>query len=491
MTLNRIEDNLKAFLLNPMRAWPKKTPIISNYKDESIYKRKKEGVKISTGEVEYIQNPTLGGNNTTFKNIGISLLFFDRDRKKEAPFIENQRNITGFFDDERNNYFEVAQLVELKKHNNDWQATPISNHSDHYGIYGDTQDPDLNKELSYYGYLVENETGNHFLYRLNEVWKILNLSTHLVFLVGRLTDEFAEVYHGGDTYFYSYVPTQIFDGSQFIKIESAEINYNEEEQNYGDLVMSEITLMIMDYGETKEVEDKPVFEIPINPSHNYSPVVYDDKFLIAATSTDSTFTEAEWRTGTKTTNSLQLQFRPTTTSTYRGIAYSRDRISDIQQQNNPFTGFFGSAYVYNGIISVDDVYYYSYKTRNSYFPVPVTHQYTITPDDDRDSFVVDYLAGDSGKTHTPDDFSFSNSEITVDPERNYYELALNANPRSYLAIGFSGQIQRIMSGTENLRHLFSPSIDQPFIQKVIRGKIFNIFISNITFFTFGSIRLYY
>ena len=491
MTLNRIEDNLKAFLLNPKRGWPNKTPRVTNYKDKSVKSKILNGIMVSTESVDYTQNMTLGGDNKTYKNVTIALTFYDRDKKTQNPFIENQRYLNLFFRERRNNNFEVAQLVELKNVNNDWQATPISNHQDHYFIYGDKTDPSLDANKSYFGYLTKNTTGNHFLYRLKESWKILDLSSHLVFPVSRIRGNFAEVNHGGDTFLYEFILTNAFDGSQFIQITESELDYNEEDQDYADMIMSTATLTVMDYAQDEPEREQEIFETVVNPSHPYSPTIYNDKFLIAATSTNSTFTEAEWRAGTKTTNSLQLQFRPTTTNTYRGIAYSRDKISDIRQQNNPFTGFFDSAYRYNGIISIDDVYYYSYVTRNSYFPVPVTHTYNVTPDPDRDTLIIDYHAGDTGNIPTVDDFSFSSGEIDLDPSRSYYEVAIEASPRSYIGIAFTGQITKILEGTNNLRFDFIPTVNDRFVQKIINGKIYNIFISNRTFFEFSSFRIYY
>ena len=491
MTLNRIEDNLKAFLLNPKRGWPNKTPRVTNYKDKSVKSKILNGIMVSTESVDYTQNMTLGGDNKTYKNVTIALTFYDRDKKTQNPFIENQRYLNLFFRERRNNNFEVAQLVELKNVNNDWQATPISNHQDHYFIYGDKTDPSLDANKSYFGYLTKNTTGNHFLYRLKESWKILDLSSHLVFPVSRIRGNFAEVNHGGDTFLYEFILTNVFDGSQFIQITESDLDYNEEDQDYADMIMSTATLAVMDYSQDEPEREQEIFETVVNPSHPYSPTIYNDKFLIATTSPDASFSTSEWQAGTKVKNSLQITFPANSQTAYRGIGYSADRISGLQQAGNPFGNIFNTAYESNGIQQIDGVYYYTYKTRHAYFPVTETHTYNVTPDPDRDAFIVSYLTGDTGEVHTPDDFSFNEGEIEVDPNRNYYELALNASPRSYLAIGFTGQINRILDGTKNLRHSFTPTIDRPFVQKVIRNRIYNVFVSNITFFTFGSVRLYY
>ena len=491
MTLNRIEDNLKAFLLNPKRGWPNKTPRVTNYKDKSVKSKILNGIMVSTESVDYTQNMTLGGDNKTYKNVTIALTFYDRDKKTQNPFIENQRYLNLFFRERRNNNFEVAQLVELKNVNNDWQATPISNHQDHYFIYGDKEDPSLDANKSYFGYLTKNTTGNHFLYRLKESWKILDLSSHLVFPVSRIRGNFAEVNHGGDTFLYEFVLTNVFDGSQFIQITESELDYNEEDQDYADMIMSVATLSVMDYSQDEPEREQEIFETVVNPSHPYSPTIYNDKFLITTTSPDASFSTSEWQAGTKVKNSLQITFPANSQTAYRGIGYSADRISGLQQVGNPFGNIFNTAYESNGIQQIDGVYYYTYKTRHAYFPVTETHTYNVTPDPDRDAFIVSYLTGDTGEVHTPDDFSFNEGEIEVDPNRNYYELALNADPRSYIAIGFTGQINRILDGTKNLRHSFTPTIDRPFVQKVIRNRIYNVFVSNITFFTFGSVRLYY
>ena len=491
MTLNRIEDNLKAFLLNPKRGWPNKTPRVTNYKDKSVKSKILNGIMVSTESVDYTQNMTLGGDNKTYKNVTIALTFYDRDKKTQNPFIENQRYLNLFFRERRNNNFEVAQLVELKNVNNDWQATPISNHQDHYFIYGDKTDPSLDANKSYFGYLTKNTTGNHFLYRLKESWKILDLSSHLVFPVSRIRGNFAEVNHGGDTFLYEFVLTNVFDGSQFIQITESELDYNEEDQDYADMIMSVATLSVMDYSQDQPEKEQEIFETVVNPSHPYSPTIYNDKFLIATTSPDASFSTSEWQAGTKIKNSLQITFPANSQTAYRGIGYSADRISGLQQVGNPFGNIFNTAYESNGIQQIDGIYYYTYKTRHAYFPVTETHTYNVTEDSDRDAFIVSYLTGDTGEVHTPDDFSFNEGEIEVDPNRNYYELALNADPRSYLAIGFTGQINRILDGTKNLRHSFTPTIDRPFVQKVIRNRIYNVFVSNITFFTFGSVRLYY
>ena len=492
MTLNRIEDNLKAFLLSPNRCWFGTAPRVTNYKDQSSMSKLKAGIHITTTSNESIVNRTLGGSNNQFKNISVDLMFYGRDTKKQKPFLDNQRDLNLFFNTQpRQNYFSVCQLVELSNVSNDWSIKKIPNYQDHFKIYGDQNDPSLDSGKTYTGYLTQNTFGEHFLFRLNDKWRILDLSTHLVFHVSRLNGDYAEILHNGDTHFYEFVTTNVFSGQQFITLNENELDYAETDQDYGDMITANASLTIMDYSEDEKEEPPIVFETNTNPSHPYSPTIYNDKFLIATTSPDANFSTSEWQAGTKVKNSLQITFPANSQTAYRGIGYSADRISGLQQVGNPFGNIFNTAYESNGIQQIDGVYYYTYKTRHAYFPVTETHTYNVTPDPDRDAFIVSYLTGDTGEVHTPDDFSFNEGEIEVDPNRNYYELALNADPRSYLAIGFTGQINRILDGTKNLRHSFTPTIDRPFVQKVIRNRIYNVFVSNITFFTFGSVRLYY
>ena len=493
MTLNRIEDNLKAFLLNPKRGWPNKTPRVTNYKDKSVKSKILNGIMVSTESVDYTQNMTLGGDNKTYKNVTIALTFYDRDKKTQNPFIENQRYLNLFFRERRNNNFEVAQLVELKNVNNDWQATPISNHQDHYFIYGDKEDPSLDANKSYFGYLTKNTTGNHFLYRLKESWKILDLSSHLVFPVSRIRGNFAEVNHGGDTFLYEFILTNAFDGSQFIQITESELDYNEEDQDYADMIMSVATLTVMDYSQDEPEKEQEIFETVVNPSHPYSPTIYNKKFLIAATSPTTTFSENTWQAGNRVTDSLNVSFRPNSSPVYRGVALSSDRISGLQQVGNPFGNIFHAAYQDNGVQQINGIYYYTYRSKYQYDPVAVTHEYQVTENDDRDALLVSYLAGDTNEVHTVSDFNFDNAEIDLDPNRPYYELSIDAETRSYIALLFTGgNLNRILDGTTNLRNTaFTPAIDQPFTQTVIRNRIYNVFISNRTFFTITSWRVYY
>ena len=501
MTTNEIEDRLKAFLLDPSREWSIDIPAISNYKDSSVLiSNNRSGIHINFTDSTYTENSRLGAKSTFFKNLSFDLQFYTNDTQTQKPFVDAQTNINKFFNSKKR-HNKVTQAVKLKNINNNWEIENISSRLVSYNMYGDNNHPDLSSGKEYLGYKVKDNHNNnkeHFLYRVpqsfegDESWNVLDLDTHLHFPVHKFSQKYTEVLVNGDTYFYEFIPVRIFTGHQSITLSGMVADYNELDSTYGELIRSDMTLIVNDYSQDSREESPVIFETPENPSHVYSPVVYNKKFLIAATSTDSTFSTAEWRSGVKVEDSLSVTFRPTTTNTYRGIALSSDKITGISQDNNPF-GNVISAYDYNGIIDVDNIKYYSYKTKNSYFPISETHQYTVVEDDDRDAFLISYLSGDTGESHSVDDFTFNNAEIEADPNRNYYEISIDAETPSYIAILFTGgNINRIMDGNTNIRNtFFTPTVDQPFIQKVVRGRIFNAFISNRTFFTISSWRLFY
>ena len=494
MTQAKLERLLKAYLLNPKRCYSTYMPAIGNYSDDGheLILSNINGINIESRSYTPEITSLLGGRNIVVKNYVVDIDFYTKNIGNRNELVRNQDSINLFFSSENQNNFEVAQLVELKNINNNWELFDIDNENDRYDIYGSESDPDLSSDLTYTGYRVKNQNGDHFLYRLGDDWKILDLQSHLIFGVSRIKGDFAEIFHQGDTHFYEFVIGYVFTGSQTITIEGATMPEFEVDKKYGEIEMSTTTLNILDREEEECPEEEEIFEYTVSPSHPFNPTIFNDKYLIAATSTDSNFSTTEWRSGSKVTNSLNITFNPTTVNSYRGIAYSADKITGIQQTGNPF-GNVISAYNYNGIQEIDNINYYTYITKNSYFPVPETHEYTITPDPDRDSFLIGYLQGDTGEVHTVDDFTFNNAAIEVDPNRPYHEFAIEADHPSYIAILFSGgNINRIMDGTDNLRNtVFDPSINEPFIQKVIRGKIYNSFVSNRTFFTITSWRVYY
>ena len=494
MTPTKITKSLISYLVNPLRCW-NKTPAISE--DKNTANNNAEGIIVDFSGIEYQQND----RSQDYKDFIFDLVFYTSNiTGKPEPLLEYQRYINLFFNKQRNNRFDVCQLIQIKSKNNNWEVTNVSNELDTGDNYGSNNDPELTENITYTGYRVRNTHGDHFLYkkpntlRVKGGWKILDLSTHLTFPVSRFRGNYAEVVHGNDTYFYEFVRTRVFNGSQFINIISAASDFvlEEGDNEIASLISSDITLQIRDYDNDECPPEQEIFESVLNPSHNYNPTIYNKKFLIATTSPDPIFSTAEWRSGVKIEDSLSITFRPTTTNRYRGIALSSDKITGISQDGNPF-GNVISAYDYNGIIDVDNIKYYSYRTKYPYFPISETHQYTVVEDEDRDAFLISYLSGDTGESHSVDDFTFSNAEVEVDPNRQYHEFAIEADQPSYICILFSGgNINRIMDGTINLRNTaFTPAIDQPFIQTVVRGRIFNAFVSNRTFFTIASWRLYY
>ena len=490
MTPTKLEDTLKSYLLNPMRNWKNFVPVIGNYNDgHNLIEKYKKGININTTSCEYSEEKKLGGKKYVYKTYIVALEFYSEDIGKSKILLENQQNINSFFNDGLQNHLEVAQLVKLENQNNNWILRKINNDQDFYNFYGSSKDPDLSTNISYGGYLIRDDSQNHFLFRTKSIWKVLNLQTHLVHNVSRFNGDEIEIFHGGDTFIYEFEKSTVFLGSQFITIDSSNLLYREEDQNYGDMIRSDTILNILDYEDDLETAVEPVFEYVTTPAQPYSPTPYAGKFLVAATSTDSNFSEAEWRMGNKTTNSNTITFSPTTTNTYRGVAFSRNKLSGFQQTGNVF-GNIISAYNYNGIIDIDNIKYYSYITKHPYFPVPETHEYTINPLVD-ESLIVDYLSGDTGNIPSASDFSFSSGEIELNSQRPYYELSIGTSERSYIAFACTNQILRIMSGTTNLRHSFSPSVDSPFVQREIRGKIYNIFISNTTIFEYTSWRLFF
>ena len=494
MTQEKIERSLKAYLLSPNRCYSTEIPVISNYSDDGHEAILSNEIGININSKSLVPDTTelLGGRKVVVKNHTIDLEFYTKNIGNRIQIIKHQNDIDLFFNNDISNNFEVVQLVELTSTNNIWKMKDLENDQASYDMYGSNDDPDLSEDISYYGYKVRNQNGEHFLYRFGDDWRVLDLSTHLIFNVSRFKGDFAEIFHQGDTHFYKFEYGYLFTGGQVLTVEGTIFPEFEVDKVYGEIEVGITTINIIDRDEDECPEEKETFEYIVSPSHPFNPSIYNNKYLIAATSPDSTFSTAEWRGGNRVTNSLNITFRPTTVDSYRGLALSSDRISSIRQVGNPF-GNVISAYNYSGIQEIDNIYYYTYITKNPYFPISETHEYTIEEDDDRDTFLIGYLAGDTSEVHTVDDFSFPNAPIEVDPARPYHEFAIEADTPSYIAILFSGgNINKIMDGTDNIRNTkFNPTINEPFVQKVVRGRIYNAFISSVTFYTITSWRIFY
>ena len=498
MDQNKIEDSLKGFLQNPLRCWAGKTPAITNYRNiDPLVGNYFSGIHIFTSDTTYDEFNALGGRVDNIKRVTVEIQFYTRDTGNTRNINTNIRNINNFFNRRRNNVFYVAQLVKLNNKTTTWELEDVNNELDNYNIYGDLSHPDLTKGIDYFGYKVKNEHGEHFLYRIpqtrkqNETWNILDLNTHLNFHVHRFRGNFVEVLHNNETYLYEFIRTKIFNGKQFISLEGGTVSYSSGDQNKGTLLTgNDFTIVVTDYEREECPQETETFETNIAPSHPYSPVPYTDKFLIAAVSGDSTFTDDEWLAGNKVKNSLEVSVPSTTTDHWRGFAYSADRIDALKQVGSPFGSILPS-FEDNGIQNINGILYYTIKSRNSYYPVSQVHPYVISPDEDfRDAFIVSYVS--SRTVPTIDDFTFSGSEEFVNPNSNSYDLSISANPRSYVAIGFTGgNLNRIMDGSNNIRNHFTPAIDQPFQQKIINNKIFNIFISDISYFVFSTWTIFY
>ena len=498
MQPDRIENALKGFLQNPARCYPKKIPAIINYKNYfNFLNNIREGIAIKLNDVEY--ETFESGSSANFKTYLYDLIFFTRNIGKTRPFVENQRNINSFFNKARNNKFTVAQLVKLNSSNNNWELENVRNELDNYSIYGSNNHPELSESINYYGYKVRdvhNANDIHFLYRIPRTllskvsgWFVLDLNSHISFPVSRFKGNFAEVHHGGDTYFYEFVKTKIFDGSQYINLLNSTFEIEQVEiEDIGDVLEGTITLQIRDYSQDVCPEEEEVFESVVAPSHPYSPIVYNDKLLISAVGDTNMFTTTSWMNGTRVKNTLEVTPPTISDGDYLGFAYSHSQLDGIQEKDNVFGNIF-AAFKDAGIHTLGGINYYTYISKNTYYANSNPRPYVVSEDDSFvDSVIIAYHI--SPNAPSINDFHFTGPEF-IDPTKNHHDISISAN-NAYVAIAFSGgNLLRIMDGNTNIRNEFLPNIDQQFQQRIFNNRIYNIFYSKITFDTITSWTLYF
>ena len=497
MTPTQLQDNLKAYLLNPFikRFWRGPTPAITNYADNEDYESKNTtGINIETIDIEKSESSALSGRVTNYDLHTIRLTFYTRDLGSQSAFLRNQRNINTIFNRRRNNYFVGAQLVKLKNNTTDWELENVRNDTDNYNIFGGDTHPELSKGIDYYGYRVKNENGDHFLYRKpqtlfsQESWNILDLNTHLTFPVSRFTNGFVELIHGGDTFPYEFETTRLFTGKQFISYFGSITEYKERGYDFGDVIKSESTIQIRDYDvTTEEREMGPIFETVVAPSHPYSPVVQNNKYVFSAANNDPIFHMSDWDSGTRAKNTFEITPPAISNGDYLAFG-STSPLKGIQEKDNVFGNVF-AAFNSAGVAMSNGICFYSYVSKNTYFANANPRAYVLTEDEAfADKIIVSYFI--TPTQPQAGQFLFTGEE-SIDPTRNNWEININAN-NAYVALAFSaGQILRIMDGSTNRRGEFLPRIDQPFIQRVIRNTIYNIYVSQVPYSTVTDWRIFF
>ena len=163
-------------------------------------------------------------------------------------------------------------------------------------------------------------------------------------------------------------------------------------------------------------------------------------------------------------------------------------LKGIQEKGNVFGNVF-SAFNAAGVGMTRGVCFYTYVSKNTYYENLNPRSYVLTEDD---TFVDKVIVSPLTSQTQPQAGQFLfGPEDDLDPTRNHKDININAS-NQYVAIAFSGgQLLRVMDGTNNIRSNFLPRVDEPFVQRVLRGTIYNIFVSQSTYNTITSWTIYY
>ena len=293
--------------MNPSVRWHSLVPAVHSSSEDPPPFDYFHPLKVSVTNTENVTLSTLCREMFVHNIHSISLELGHIKRENRSILINYINDLLNFF--RIKSKLECARLVVLK------ESTPGN-----WGI----EDADIDDDIllhryidsletgqEYYGYEVVYNNKPFFLFREfsnTERYGILDPTTHTIIEIHQ-TDKTGFVFDEedgrkriavlptGDTniHFFDFVKVPLLRSEQDIVIEATNSLTNEfEEEDVGVQISSAVFVSVADR-ETNEV-DEPIIlpESGLAPSHVYSPVVQNDKYVISAVNSDAIFHMSDW-----------------------------------------------------------------------------------------------------------------------------------------------------------------------------------------------------
>ena len=290
-----------------------------------------------------------------FFHIGTILLVWFSDTQK----LEIENILLGFVQDlleffSIKTYLPAAKLVVLKETTPGNWAIEDTDVTDDYKLHRFIGT--LETGQVYYGYEMTYNNTPFFLFREqdNSNWGLLDPTTHTIihihqtkdtgFVVDEITGEkIIRIIPTGTTtpHDFHFVTRNLLTQNQELRIESTNqiLSTYELSEDQGTVITATIFLVISDYDEPET--DAPIIlpESNLAPSHVYSPVIQNDKYVISAVSDQNVFHMSDYDAGNLVKNSFEVV--PPSISNGDYLAFgSTVPLKGIQEQGNVFGNVF-------------------------------------------------------------------------------------------------------------------------------------------------------
>ena len=498
MTIKQIQNKIKDYLNNPFAKWTTQ-PLVYTSSENKPPLNYFHPLKVEVSDVSPLVEETLCDSIFINNTYTIELTLGHVIQSNKNVLISYVNDLLNFFT--TNHKLETANLIKLKESTpGNWELVETDVDDDYklHRFIGDT----LETGQEYYGYEVTYNNKLYLLFREYSQfkrWGIFDPETHIVINIHQ-TDKTGFVIENGKKriairptgdstlHFFDFVTKPLLTGNQDLVIEDTNsVSTTFDTGDIGEQVYSTIFLTVEDRDKPEIIEPIVVPDTSLVPSHVFSPVIQNDKYVISAVSDQNVFHMSDWDAGNLVKNSFEVV--PPSISNGDYLAFgSTVPLKGIQEKGNVFGNVF-SAFNASGVGMTRGVCFYTYVSKNTYFANANPRSYVLTEDDSfADKVMVSYFI--TPNQPQAGQFLFT-GEDDLDPTRNHKDISISSN-NAYVAIAFSGgQLLRIMDGTNNIRNNFLPRVDQPFIQRVIRGTIYNIFVSQTTYNVVTSWTIFY